>query len=162
MLDRACTRVHTCTACAPRLLTCSEPRHRCRGVSVTRVARPQLPLVVGTPADDASVGKYNARVVASHSEVDGSWQEMKFRNWKKSVKNGEQFSALHAFLAGAPCESPPTVVGVVLLVVSSVPSSPSALLPQQATPPSDSTTQVWYSPAAITTTPVEQFAVGDK
>ena len=68
---------------------------------------------------------------------------------------------MHSFLAGAPCKSPVTVVGKVLLFVSSVPSSPLTLLPQQATPPPDCTTHVWYSPAAIPTTPVEQLSVGD-
>ena len=54
----------------PRLPTCPEPRHRRRGVSVIRVARPQLSVAVCAPAINASAGQHNARVVVSRGDCE--------------------------------------------------------------------------------------------
>jgi hypothetical protein len=50
--------------------TCLQPRHRRRRAPAVRVARPQLPADVITPADGAAVRQQGARVVASRGEGD--------------------------------------------------------------------------------------------
>ena len=48
--------------------TCSEPRHRRRGVPVRRVARPELPVDIVAPAVDAAVDQQGARVIDSRGD----------------------------------------------------------------------------------------------
>ena len=69
-LKRARARAHTHTAALPPLITCPQPRHPRRRVSVIRVARPQLPVVVKAPAVNAAARQQRARVEASGAQGD--------------------------------------------------------------------------------------------
>ena len=53
--------------------TFPEPRHSRRRQLGTRVARPQLPVVVEAPAVDAAARQQGARVIAVCMDGDSSW-----------------------------------------------------------------------------------------
>jgi hypothetical protein len=53
--------------------TCTQTRYRNRGVTIQRVARPQLPITVPAPALDYVVGREGAGVVTSWGYGDNSW-----------------------------------------------------------------------------------------